>query len=214
MTLFCIPGGSGADPAGEGFYNCSDVTIADSNNPTPTDDNWKAINYFVTADEIAKANDQVWLRLFNATGTEVVFEKLDITSANQETIVWADALAQTINSQYANTLQIGVKDAFGNIHFDAQNLFANQVWTEQTGFNYELDVKTLNTPTPTPEPQPEPSPESGTWDAAKTYASPCTTVTFNNQTWQNQWWTIGDQPGSESWGPWRLASESANNSCH
>ncbi len=40
-----------------------------------------------------------------------------------------------------------------------------------------------------------------TWSAASVYTQG-DQVTHGGKTWEAQWWTQGDEPGSQSWGPW------------
>jgi len=278
------------DPAGEGFYNCSDITLVGNGEPVdPVDPvaTWHALDAFVDNGFVVNAQDQVWFRVFSAAGQEVVFEKQAITAANATSEAWADALAQQVNDQHAAIVQIGVRDAAGNIAYDPQDLYANKVWAQQANYNYELDVKAFKptlqisglrqeyalsngqvsiaatlqavgefgvrvdlssgqsqtlalqnnttvvqfTVTDAGEYELTVSPDNhlgaqtstftvrdavsgeSTWEAGKVYAQPCASVTHNGQDWHNQWWTRGDEPGSQAWGPWRLASDQSNNNC-
>lgn len=55
-------------------------------------------------------------------------------------------------------------------------------------------VKTKESTTP---------PVSNTWDAAKAYNSG-DVVTYQGKTYKAKWWTQGNVPGTEQWGPWEL----------
>ncbi len=57
---------------------------------------------------------------------------------------------------------------------------------------YLEDVETLPPPDTTiPE-----------WDRNTIYAQPGNKVRYQGKTYQNKWWTRGDVPGSQQWGPW------------
>lgn len=43
------------------------------------------------------------------------------------------------------------------------------------------------------------------WDASSTYTSG-DQVTHDGQVWEAQWWTQGDEPGTNEWGPWEPAA--------
>jgi len=131
------------DPAGEGFYNCSDITIVgegDPNNPDPVV-TWQALGAFVDNGLKVNPSDQIWFRVFSAAGQEIVFEKHNITIENSTSEIWADVLAEQINTQYADIVKIGVQETSGEIVYDPQDLYANKVWAQQPDYHYELDVK-------------------------------------------------------------------------
>lgn len=123
------------DVVGEGFYNCSDIII-ERDIVTPVD--WHSLGYFVRQGQTAKAGDTVQMRLFDAVGIELVNQLYAVTEENQAQ--WQTLLAQKLNLNYANELQIGVKNAAGEIVFDAQNLASNQVYATQAEFSFALSV--------------------------------------------------------------------------
>ena len=104
--------GSGEDAAGEGFGNCSDITIKQSGGIVPppiTGGDMNAIpGYFVPAgSETPAAGDIVRFRLMApVTGSEVYDHKLEITAENQAT--WAQTLANEINALDSEKLFVGV----------------------------------------------------------------------------------------------------------
>lgn len=57
-----------------------------------------------------------------------------------------------------------------------------------------LTVTTLDAATP---------PATPAWDAAKTY-NKGDRVSYKGKTYEAQWWTQGNEPGAEQWGPWLL----------
>ncbi len=124
------------DAGGEGFYNCSDIHIAGA-----VSDNWFDKGVYVRSGTSANAGDEIWLRVFDSTGRERVFEKLAVTAANQNTAVWAAELAARIRNSYSSVIQIGVRDSNGSIRYDNSNVSANKVWLSNNGDSFTLDIK-------------------------------------------------------------------------
>ncbi|WP_186175907.1 S8 family serine peptidase [Vibrio jasicida] len=57
------------------------------------------------------------------------------------------------------------------------------------------------------------TPNGVQWESSKTYASPCERVSWKGSEWENQWWTVGNEPGAGgAWGVWRKVGGS-NNRC-
>ncbi|MDK9780752.1 S8 family serine peptidase [Vibrio sp. B172a] len=57
------------------------------------------------------------------------------------------------------------------------------------------------------------TPNDVQWESSKTYASPCERVSWKGSEWENQWWTVGNEPGAGgTWGVWRKVGDS-NNRC-
>lgn len=123
------------DAAGEGFYNCSDIII-DSDTTTP--DVWHNLGYFVRQDQTVNVGDNAWLRLFDASGSELINESFVITQSNVAN--WQSALAAKVTSMYASIVNIGVRDSAGNIIFDEQNVGSNQVWATNAQYSYQLTI--------------------------------------------------------------------------
>ncbi|WP_087018668.1 lytic polysaccharide monooxygenase [Thaumasiovibrio subtropicus] len=123
------------DPAGEGFYNCSDIRF-EGDAPAPV---WSAIGPFLKAGFAPSEGESVWFRLFDAQGSELVFEKLPITAQN--IAQWQQELATTLNGQHGSLIQVGVADGEGNIQFNAADLYANQVYVTDTQFSYAMDLR-------------------------------------------------------------------------
>ncbi len=57
-----------------------------------------------------------------------------------------------------------------------------------------LTVTTLDASTP---------PATPAWDTAKTY-NKGDQVSYKGKIYEAQWWTQGNEPGAEQWGPWLL----------
>ncbi|MEZ8741585.1 lytic polysaccharide monooxygenase [Photobacterium swingsii] len=125
------------DPAGEGFYNCSDIKF-DGDAPAPT---WSSKGTYVKPGVVANDGDSVWFRIFSEQGNELVFEKLPITAANADLNVWSYELAQQINAKYPTIAQIGVKNANDEIVYESSDLHLNQVYVTNGNYNYALDVR-------------------------------------------------------------------------
>ncbi|MCF6442780.1 lytic polysaccharide monooxygenase [Pseudoalteromonas luteoviolacea] len=138
------------DVAGEGFYNCSDINITSDSQPV----NWYSAGFFVKQGQDANAGDTVWARVFNGTGQELVKQSLKITTTNLSN--WQEELATILNTNYATDVQVGVKDAAGNISFDKNNLLTNEVYVADAANTYNLtvQVKQPNTPPTVHKPDP------------------------------------------------------------
>ncbi|GLX77454.1 hypothetical protein tinsulaeT_07940 [Thalassotalea insulae] len=123
------------DVVGEGFYNCSDITIIrDDGEP----DNWQALDYFVKQGHVANVDDTVWLRLFNPDGQELINQHFLVTLDNVDT--WQSDFAGQLNSQFSQLLRIGVKDLNDTIAFDNENIFSNQVWSLSSDNSFALSI--------------------------------------------------------------------------
>ncbi|MBE0362553.1 chitin-binding protein [Pseudoalteromonas ulvae UL12] len=131
------------DVVGEGFYNCSDIIIQ-QDTVTPVD--WFALGYFVRQGQQANVGDTVWLRLFDTTGQELVSEQLAVTTQNQAS--WQAQLADSLNLNYSQYLQVGVQGADGNIAFDASNVASNQVFAVNKDYSFALSVQVAPDNTP------------------------------------------------------------------
>jgi len=124
------------DPAGEGFYNCSDITI-DQDGVDP--DQWQTISYFIKQGQEAKVDESIWTRLFDENGQEIINHMLTITADNQQQ--WQLLLAQELVNKYPNDIQIGIQNDAGDITFDSNNLLANQVWSTNKNHTFQLSVQ-------------------------------------------------------------------------
>ena len=124
------------DAGGEGFYNCSDITIKGSGT---TDPQWTAAGFFVSQGQTAKVGDVVRARLFSETGQELINQALNITDSNLNN--WQQALAEALALDNSQIIQIGVKNAADEVVFDALNLASNQVWVSNTNHTFNLSVK-------------------------------------------------------------------------
>ncbi|RXE88807.1 lytic polysaccharide monooxygenase [Pseudoalteromonas sp. A757] len=125
------------DVVGEGFYNCSDVTIVRDTTPTEPV-SWTSAGFFIKQGQLASVGDTVWLRVFDGNGQELVQEKLLITQSNINH--WVAQFSSTLNNNHANTLQIGVQQSDGNIVFDAAQLAANQLFVSDPQYTFNLSI--------------------------------------------------------------------------
>ncbi|MEC4725413.1 lytic polysaccharide monooxygenase [Shewanella sp. D64] len=178
------------DAAGEGFYNCSDINIVNDTEPLE----WTELEQYIANGLTANEGDEVWFRLFSAQGEERVFEKLAIDSTNIMTDLWARQLAESVVQLHAELVQVGIKEATGDIAY-SEDLALNKVWTKQLGFTFRLDVKT-----PT---EPPSGCDLTLWTDSVVYDSG-DEVAYNSVRYQAQWWTKNDVPsGSGEWGVWK-----------
>ncbi|MBD1566581.1 S8 family serine peptidase [Vibrio sp. S12_S33] len=87
---------------------------------------------------------------------------------------------------------------------------------QKTYYSFMLTVSDgqfLNTDEVTITVNPE-FPVSNQWDRYKTYSNPCNRVSWNGKQWDNQWHTVGEEPGTTGdWGAWRQAGGSTENNC-
>ncbi|WP_394210777.1 lytic polysaccharide monooxygenase [Enterovibrio calviensis] len=137
------------DAAGEGFYNCSDISFGgDVIAPT-----WSSIGSFIKSTDDALAGDTVWFRVFNGNGSETVFEKLSIDTSNAAESVWAAQIAEAVNAASASA-QIGKQNQDGTVTWDNADLYGNLVFVKSKDASFQLEVKkpatntapTLNAP--------------------------------------------------------------------
>ncbi len=151
------------DPAGEGFYNCSDITIKQSEDggvtpPVVENGHLHAIPGYFTG-SVAKApssGDTLRFRLMApVTGSEVYDLRFNVTAANQAT--WAESFASVINSKDDKKLFVGVWDkTSGQYKFDTKNINANQVWVAEKDYAFALSHFTQLDPSIPPVVEPEP----------------------------------------------------------
>ncbi|MBQ4844695.1 lytic polysaccharide monooxygenase [Pseudoalteromonas sp. MMG005] len=131
------------DVVGEGFYNCSDITI-ERTDSTPDPVVWHSAGFYLKQGQDALAGDTVWLRLFDANGQELIQQQFKVT---EQSLDWAMQLAQQVVQDNPDLLQIGIKSASGDVTFDHQNLSSNQVFVSNKAHSYNLSVvkKPVNT---------------------------------------------------------------------
>ncbi|BBN83655.1 spindolin [Pseudoalteromonas sp. A25] len=138
------------DVVGEGFYNCSDITIVRDTGPV----NWTSAGYFVAQGQQAQVGDTVWARVFDGTGKELVSKSLKVSDFNQGN--WAEQLAQMLNLDHASIMQVGVKQSDDQIVFDPQNLLSNEVYVSNENYTYNLTIQAAPDNTPPKIHSPEP----------------------------------------------------------
>ncbi|MFT5755824.1 MAG: putative carbohydrate-binding protein with CBM5 and CBM33 domain/chitodextrinase [Alteromonadaceae bacterium] len=128
------------DVVGEGFYNCSDITIVrDDVDP----DQWQAIAYFIKQGQNAAVGDKAWARVFDGNGQEIINQQFNVTSENQAT--WQADFADQLNQNFTQQVKIGVRDlsnpsSTDDIVFDRDNLLSNQVWVTDQNYSFTLSV--------------------------------------------------------------------------
>ncbi|PKF61979.1 Spindolin [Psychromonas sp. psych-6C06] len=159
------------DPAGEGFYNCADITlVSDGSVPTeptpePTDPvvSLVELGSFLETGIISNSeiDDSVRFRIFDATGVETTDVSLQITAQNLDS--WPGDIADMVMQDTKDTWVIG--NWHGDHYmYDWNNHYANKVFAPSADFAYQLSlVKFVPTPevsptpvvaTPTPSPTP------------------------------------------------------------
>lgn len=189
------------DPAGEGFYNCSDIVIKNESNiePDPIDKLNNLGAFYSTNFPEVNVKDAVRFRTFDENGHEQSDVSLTISDANQAN--WQTVLAAKFNAQQTGNWFVGIwHEEMNHYMFDSNDLYANRVWSNNSNASYQLSLVKFVEPEPTPDPTPDPD---STWDAAAVY-NDGDTVEHNKATWRAHWWTKGDEPGTTGeWGVWR-----------
>ena len=188
------------DPAGEGFYNCSDITIKQGNGevipPVIGGDLHAIPGFFVKPGFTPVVGDTVRFRLMApGTGAEVLDQRLVITAENKAT--WAQTLADQVNVLASDKLFIGVwNQAADKYEFNANNIHANQVWVEAEKYGFALSIfKDLEPLPPVVDPEgPETELPEGSWDKSATYVAG-DMVMHGDKNWKAGWWTQGEEPG-------------------
>lgn len=123
------------DPAGEGFYNCSDINIIGAGVPEP----WADLGQFIDAvmhDLIP--GDSVHFRILDNTpqAKEVVDITLPITSSNLDAKLWGQQLARQIDPGIA---KVGEKEG-NNIVFNQTDPSANSVFVAVKGYSKAMAI--------------------------------------------------------------------------
>ncbi|MDO6405446.1 lytic polysaccharide monooxygenase [Pantoea phytobeneficialis] len=147
------------DPAGEGFYNCSDVIIdqpgsgelpTEPENPGGEDGgqttDWFEYSKFAHEHKPV-AGEYVHFRLMGGTkGTNLVDIKKEITAANVND-KWIAELATEINTNHSNFVLIGKQSTSGSISFDPTDLRNNGIFLQDNMQSVVMTVeKATNAP--------------------------------------------------------------------
>lgn len=200
------------DAAGEGFYNCSDISFSGGHLPpgeetTPDEPEGNYLidlGYFLTTEfPSVDVDDTVRFRTFNKHGSETNDVRLDISLANQQN--WPAVLAAKFNDQKEGKWFVGIwHESMDHYMFDKNNVFANKVYAKSDNPTYQLSLIKGTDPIP-PVVDPEPpviSPSN--WDKNKVY-NDGDIVEHSDKTWLAKWWTRNDEPGTTGeWGVWRI----------
>ena len=125
------------DSGREGFYNCSDIVLEGPGVEYP----WHEKDVYIKQGFEPKSGEQVHFRVMGhqASGAELVDEKLPITTTNASTAVWAEQLARKLNSQHAMHVAVGVREG-NQIHYDATNYERNMVFVKNAGDSVSMSI--------------------------------------------------------------------------
>ncbi|MGE8337002.1 lytic polysaccharide monooxygenase [Pseudomonas laurylsulfatiphila] len=123
------------DPDGEGFYNCSDITIAGGGTPDPLHD----LGQFIGSEmDRIKPGDSVHFRIMDDTpaAKEIVdiTHKIDQSNVNQN--VWGRQVAEQVGS---NIAKIGEKNG-SNVVFNTTNAAANSVYATKETYTKAMSI--------------------------------------------------------------------------
>ena len=90
---------------------------------------------FLEAGFVPKVGDQIWVRVFDATGDEVVFEKYDITNGNINT--WRSDLALSLNAgESGEYLQAQTNPS----ELGVSNVSTNYIWLKNSDHSYVMGL--------------------------------------------------------------------------
>lgn len=123
------------DPDGEGFYNCSDITIAGGGTPDPLHD----LGPFVGSDmDRLKPGDSVHFRIMDDTpaAKEIVDITHKIDQSNLNKNVWGRQVAEQVGS---NIAKIGEKNG-SNVVFNTTNSEANSVYATKESYTKAMSI--------------------------------------------------------------------------
>ena len=123
------------DPAGEGFYNCSDINLVGGATPGPVFDLGQFID---TVMNDLKPGDSVHFRILDNTpaAKEVVDITLPITANNLDPNIWGKQLADQVNPSIA---KIGEKQG-PNVVFNSTDPSANSVYALAKGYSKAMAI--------------------------------------------------------------------------
>jgi chitin-binding protein len=123
------------DPAGEGFYNCSDINLIGAGIP----EQWVNLGQFIDSImDTLKAGDSVHFRILDNSpaAKEVVDITLPITANNLAPNIWGKQLADQLPPGIA---KIGEKDG-NNIVFNTTDPQANSVFVSVNGYSKAMAI--------------------------------------------------------------------------
>ncbi len=208
------------DPAGEGFYNCSDVTF-EGGGTVPTFP-WHEWGYFLGQGFAPKAGETVQFRVLgpSLSGKELVTESIAVTPDNAASHRWALELGARLNGIHGEQVRVGVRHG-DDIHLDTRNVQANQVFLKDKDSSVSMSILSDDVPPVKPEPPVTPPGDYPKWPAGiGQYQSGDIVEGVDGKLWQckpfphgawcniNAWaYTPGgkDVPPAEDQRAWRLA---------
>lgn len=124
------------DPAGEGFYNCSDINIEGQGDHFP----WTDTGMFINQNMTPKANETVHFRVLGHTtsANEIVDIKIPITAGNLAPAVWGAQLVNQLSAS-ANIIKVGIR--YGtNITFRADRIHDNLIYLANNGDSTAMSI--------------------------------------------------------------------------
>ncbi|WP_022940971.1 lytic polysaccharide monooxygenase [Psychromonas hadalis] len=152
------------DPAGEGFYNCADITLVANGIPIEVTPTPEPIDPVVSLVELgsfletgilsnSEVDDSVRFRVFNAAGVETTDVSLVVTMQNVGS--WPGDIADMVMQDTNDTWVIG--NWHGDHYmYDWNNHYANKVFAPANEFSYQLSLIKFVPVTPTPVITPAP----------------------------------------------------------
>lgn len=119
------------DTAGEGFYNCSDITVRDSGIPPSP---WTEKGPFISPATTPKVGERVQFRLLgdNAEGSELINVQVPITASNLTADKWGPELANLITAK-TDIIRLG-KMVNNTIVYYPTNIYDNLVFVSNKAY--------------------------------------------------------------------------------
>ena len=114
------------DKEGEGFYNCSDITLEGGGTPTFP---WHEEKQFIPVEIAPQPGQKVLFRVMGHArdGTEIINQSLNITTDNASPQIWGKQLAGKVVAAGGSHALIGQRSG-NTIVYDEANYRANKVW--------------------------------------------------------------------------------------
>ncbi|MBU1618537.1 MAG: lytic polysaccharide monooxygenase [Gammaproteobacteria bacterium] len=189
------------DAAGEGFYNCSDLLLVNSNTDPDPEPVWFDKGAYLTSGQTGSAGETAVLRVFDSSGQELMEQSLLISQTTAINQQWALDLAQLVNTQYSTLLQIGLQQ---NALITVQPTPAqNRFYLRNTTHFVNLDLKPAETTTPgcagldPAQIFAYPNWPQKDWSGQPSHASEGDHLSYQNKVYRANWWTQSI-PGSDS----------------
>ncbi|WP_137940020.1 lytic polysaccharide monooxygenase [Chitinivorax sp. B] len=184
----------------EAFYACMDVEM---NGQVVSD--WREIGE-VRAQQDLTVGSKVTLRVFDKDGRDAESHTVTLNTGMNTAAAWPYHLGLKVNGE-SRLVGIGKLDARGVLK-PVVSATENRIYVHGKA-TYTTKIDIVAAPNPNPNPNPNPGPGCDgvqPWNSARAYTSG-EKASFKGQLWQAQWWTRGEEPGSQQWGAWKAVGK-------